>query len=112
MHELSITTEVVNIVSNRLKEWDYPKVKRVVVEVGKLTAILPDAMLFCFDLCSKGTPVEGATLNIIEVAAHGLCKSCSREIRSEQPYVLCECGSADIDWRSGQELRIKELEVE
>ena len=42
------------------------KVNRVVLEIGKLSAVLPDAVRFCFELCSEGTVVEGAELEIIE----------------------------------------------
>lgn len=41
--------------------------RRVVVEIGRETAVLPDAVRFCFDLCAEGTVVEGAELEIVEL---------------------------------------------
>ena len=67
MHELGIAQEVVALVAEHAQG----KVTRVVLEIGKLSAILPDAVRFCFDLCSEGTVVAGAQLEIIEIPGLG-----------------------------------------
>ena len=69
MHELALATEVVNICAERA---DGARVIRVRLEVGRLAAVLPDALRFCFDACSHGTSVEGATLDIIETQGEEL----------------------------------------
>jgi Zn finger protein HypA/HybF involved in hydrogenase expression len=43
------------------------RITRVVLEIGKLSAVLPDAVRFCFDAATEGTVAEGAELEIIEV---------------------------------------------
>lgn len=48
------------------------RVRRVVVEIGRETAVLPDAVRFCFGFCAEGTPVEGAELEIVEMAGDEL----------------------------------------
>jgi hydrogenase nickel incorporation protein HypA/HybF len=108
MHELAITEEIVSIVS---AEAAGAKVTRVVVRVGKLSAVLPDAMRFCFDLCAAGTPAEGARLEIIETPGRGRCRACGAEAVLEGPFESCPCGSAELDWIEGDELRISEMEV-
>jgi hydrogenase nickel incorporation protein HypA/HybF len=107
MHELGIAQEVVAIVCERAPG----RVTRVVLEIGKLSAILPDAVRFCFDLCTEGTVVEGATLEIIEVPGLARCRDCGRDVTLERPFGRCECGSTDLDWLSGDELKVKEFEV-
>ena len=77
MHELSITRNVVAIVSERAAG---QRVTRVRLEIGRLSAVVPDAIRFCFDICAAGTPLAGAQLEIVESA--------------------------------GDELKIKEMEVE
>jgi hydrogenase nickel incorporation protein HypA/HybF len=108
MHELGITQEIIAIVSEHSKG---AKVTRVVLEIGKLSAVLPDAVRFCFDLCSEGTVAEGAQLEIIETPGRARCRQCGAELALEQPFGRCHCGSTDLDWLSGEELRIKEMEV-
>jgi len=108
MHELGVTQEIVAIVSERAEG---ARIRRVVLEIGKLAAILPDAVRFCFDLCSAGTLAEGATLEIIEVPGRARCRTCGAEVLLDKPFGCCSCGNSDLDWLSGEELRIKEMEV-
>lgn len=108
MHELAITQEVVAMVADRLGS---ARVSRVVLEIGKLSAVLPDAVRFCFDACIAGTPLEGATLDIVETPGVGRCRECAGRVVLERPYGRCECGSSDLEWISGDELRIKQVEV-
>ena len=63
MHELGIAQEVVALVAADARG----TVTRVVLEIGKLSAVLPEAIRFCFDLCSDGTVVAGAELDIVLV---------------------------------------------
>ena len=63
MHELGLTRNLVAIVSEHAVG---KRVRRVWLEIGSQSAIMPDAVRFCFDVCSKGTPLEGARLDILE----------------------------------------------
>ena len=108
MHELGITQEIVAIVSERARG---RKVRRVVLEIGKLTAVLPDALRFCFDLCNRGTPAEGAELEIIETRGRARCRQCGSELFLDRPFGRCACGNSDLDWLAGEELKIKEMEL-
>ncbi len=65
MHELAVVESVVQIVRERLGD---AKVVRVRLEVGTLMAIVPDALRFCFDVCTRGTSLDGAALQIDEIA--------------------------------------------
>ncbi len=107
MHELGIAQEVVALVAAHARG----KVTRVVLEIGKLSAVLPDAIRFCFDLCTEGTVVAGAELDIIEVPGRARCRQCGGDVVLEQPFGRCECGSTDLEWQSGEELNVKEYEV-
>ncbi len=108
MHELGLTMQVVSVVSQRAGE---ARVSRVVLEVGKLAAVLPDAMAFCFELCAAGTPLEGASLEIVEVPGVARCRACDGRVELERPVGQCRCGSRELEWISGDELRIREMEV-
>lgn len=109
MHELSITRNIVAIVAEHAHGL---KVQRVLLEIGQLSAIMPDAIRFCFDICSQGTVLEGAKLEISEIAGLGKCCQCGSEIPLKQPFGQCQCGSQQINLIAGQELKIKEIEIE
>ena len=108
MHELGITSEIIAIVTEQSQG---RKVTKVVLEIGKLSAILPDAVRFCFEMCGKGTVAEGASLEIIEPPGRARCRVCGLEIELEQPFGQCSCGCVDLEWLTGSEMTIKEMEV-
>jgi len=64
MHELALTQTIVEMVAAHAQG---RTVKRVTLEVGKLTCVMPDALRFCFDLVAAGTSLDGACLDICEI---------------------------------------------
>jgi hydrogenase nickel incorporation protein HypA/HybF len=108
MHELGITQEIVELVSTHARG---ARVKRVVIEIGRLTAILPDAVRFCFDLCSADTVAEGALLEVIETLGRARCRSCGAHTEFQDTFGCCGCGSFDLEWLAGLELKISEVEL-
>ncbi|MBN3958552.1 hydrogenase maturation nickel metallochaperone HypA [Nostoc sp. NMS8] len=109
MHELGITQNIVAIVTENAKG---AKVQRVLLQIGKLSAIMPDAIRFCFDICTQGTVLEGAILEIIEIPGLAKCRQCGAEISVDKPFGICSCGSVQLDLITGEELKIKEIEIE
>jgi hydrogenase nickel incorporation protein HypA/HybF len=108
VHELGITQEVVALAEEHAGG---RKVTRVVLEIGTLSGVLPDAVRFCFDLCAEGTAAEGATLEIVETPGRGRCRACGGEVALERPFGVCACGGTDLEWLAGDELRVRELEL-
>jgi hydrogenase nickel incorporation protein HypA/HybF len=83
MHELGITQNIIDIINENVNG---EKVKRVTLEIGQLSAIMPDAIHFCFDICAKNTIVEGAKLNIILIPGLGICRQCGTENPLDEPF--------------------------
>ena len=69
MDELGITRNIVAIVGERAGG---RRVQRVQLEIGDMTAVMPDAIRFCFDVCAEGTALEGAMLEILQVPGESL----------------------------------------
>jgi hydrogenase nickel incorporation protein HypA/HybF len=74
MHELAITESVVEAVAERVGD---ARGTRVVLEIGMLSGVLPDALRFCFDLCTEATVLQGAALEIIQIPGRGHCQDCN-----------------------------------
>lgn len=110
MHELGITRSVVAIVAEHAKG---QRVVSVTLEVGRLSGLLPESIRFCFDVCSKGTALEGAQLNIVEPAGRGHCSACSADTPLSAPLGRCpRCGEPTLQVVAGTELKIKQMETE
>ena len=52
MHELGITENIIEIA---LEYAQGKKISRITLEIGQISAILPDSIEFCFDACRLGT---------------------------------------------------------
>lgn len=108
MHELSIAESVVDAVLERTGD---ALVACVRLRVGRLSGVVPDALSFCFELVTAGTPLEGAALLIEEPGGRAHCRSCEREFALDDLFLLCECGSADVEVLAGRELHLASVEV-
>lgn len=110
MHEMSITQSIVELCTEHAGG---RRVLSVVMEIGALSGVVPDAVEFCFQACTAGTLLEGADLVIVPVEAAGVCQECGAEGNIASYFDPCSaCGSHRLTILRGEELRVKELEVE
>jgi hydrogenase nickel incorporation protein HypA/HybF len=108
MHELAITQSVVDAVTDRTGS---ARVTSVRVRVGRLSGVMPDAMRFCFELVTAGTPLQGATLEIEQPEGRGHCRACGDDFTLADLILLCPCGSADVAVLTGRELAVASVEM-
>jgi hydrogenase nickel incorporation protein HypA/HybF len=108
MHELDITESIVAGVCERVGA---ARVLRVILEVGKLSQVVPDSIRFFFDVCTQGTSLEGAALEVLEVPGRARCRVCQAELEVNDWLMLCGCGSAELEVLAGQRLLVKAVEV-
>ncbi|MCC6347051.1 MAG: hydrogenase maturation nickel metallochaperone HypA [Nitrospirales bacterium] len=113
MHELSIARSMLDIVREQMARHGAEKLRSLKIRVGEMTAVEPQALLFCFEACTKDTPLEGAALDIEVVPLAGRCEECGTEMRIEGYSAQCPaCRSASVEHISGHELAIVSMEVD
>ncbi len=109
MHEFGIARNIVAIVCERAGAMP---VKRVTLEVGALSGVMADAIAFCFPIVAEGTACAGACLEIRTIAGRARCRTCSTEFPLARLGAPCPCGSHDAERIGGDELNVKEMELE
>jgi hydrogenase nickel incorporation protein HypA/HybF len=109
MHELGITRNIVAIVAEAAKG---RPVRRVTLEVGRLSGVMPEAIAFCFDTVAEGTALQGASLEIREIDGRARCLACGEEFAIPTLLTPCVCGSRQLERLHGEELNIKTMELE
>jgi len=110
LHEMAITQSVVEICE---KSAAGRRVVSVTLEVGDLSGVVPESVEFCFEACVRDTLLDGARLIIERIPAMGRCSGCGADFAVHACYDPCPaCGDYGISVVSGEELRVKELEVE
>ena len=113
MHELSLCESILQILESSAASQGFSRVKTVWLEIGGLAGVEQSALRFNFEVVTKGSLAETARLEIIDVPAQAWCMPCGRAVTVEQRFDACpECGSYQLQISGGDELKIKELEVE
>ncbi|WP_373498763.1 hydrogenase maturation nickel metallochaperone HypA [Desulfococcus sp.] len=113
MHEMGIAMQVVEIATAAIPEdMAGSRVERVNLRVGKLSAVVPDSLRFCYDVIVRDTPLANSTLNIQEIPVSAKCGDCGHEWIAERPEFLCaRCGGGSVQIVSGQELEIVSIDI-
>ncbi|MEU7072273.1 hydrogenase maturation nickel metallochaperone HypA [Streptomyces narbonensis] len=111
MHEMSLAVAVVDQVETAAQSRGAVGVSSIVLDVGELAGVVPDALAFCFELACAGTVVEGAELITRTVRGTARCAPCAGDWEvGMPPRLLCPgCGAAAAELVSGRELRIREV---
>ena len=110
---MSLCESVLQVLEQQAKAQQYHKVKTVWLEIGALSGVEIDALRFSFDVVVQGSIADAARLEIIEVPGQAWCLPCGMNVLVEQLYDVCpHCGSHQLQVNAGDQMRIKELEVE
>ncbi|MDT8440079.1 MAG: hydrogenase maturation nickel metallochaperone HypA [Desulfuromonadales bacterium] len=113
MHELSLTQSLIEIAVEHARREGARAITAVTLEIGALSGVIPEAVEFAFEACSKGTLAEGALLRIEAVDGLGYCRDCDREWPMTNLTDPCpQCGAFALEVRQGQEMTLIEMEIE
>lgn len=113
MHEMSIAEGIVQLLEEQAVAQRFSRVRAVWLEIGALAAVDPRALCFCFEAVTRGSLAEGARLEIIERPGRAWCPGCNADVAISQRYEACpRCAGHRLRITQGEELRIRELEVE
>lgn len=112
MHEMSVAIGVVEIAEQSARDNGASRILSVTLEVGDLSGVMADALEFCYQAAAKGTMAEGSRLILERISARAYCPSCEAEFPADSAYVLCPKCKGFVSLTSGEELRVRDVEVE
>ncbi|MGI8813285.1 MAG: hydrogenase maturation nickel metallochaperone HypA [Pyrinomonadaceae bacterium] len=114
MHELSIAQSIIEGAAAELERYPENRVAAVHLQVGVLSGVVKEALLFSYDLAAEGTPLQGSRLEIENIAAAVFCPICREErvLDSIQNFRCPVCLSPTPEVIRGRELLITALELE
>jgi hydrogenase nickel incorporation protein HypA/HybF len=113
MHEMSLAEGVLQLVEDTARRESASRVKLVVLEIGRLSSVEPEAIKFCFEAVTHGSIAQGAALEILAVPGAGWCMQCAETVPMTELYGACpKCGSHQVQPTGGTEMRVKEIEIE
>jgi len=113
MHEMGIALQIIEIAKGSLPpEIKDIRIGKVNLKIGRLAAVVPSSLRFCFEVVARDTPFAGSILDIQEVPVVVKCRSCNSEWTVTGPDFRCKtCQDGEVDILSGREIEIISLEV-
>lgn len=112
MHEMSLAEGVLQLVEEAARREHAVQVRTVVLAIGRLSSVEPEALRFCFEAVTRGSLAEGAVLEIIDVPGGGRCMDCAADVTMQSLYDACpNCAGYRLQATSGTEMRVREIEI-
>lgn len=113
MHEMSICEGILQVLEQEACRQGFGRVKTLWLEIGPLAGVEVEALRFCFAAVVRDSLADGARLEILVTPGEGVCLACDEKVAVRQRFDPCPaCGGYGVRVTRGEELRIKELEVE
>ena len=106
MHEMALSESLLAVLEEQATQHGYARVKTVWLEIGPLAGVEVESLRFSFEVVSRGTLAEGAALEIEDTGES--CGATSSNYADACPG----CGGYALRVSGGDDMRIKELEVE
>jgi hydrogenase nickel incorporation protein HypA/HybF len=112
MHELSIALSLIESVEEEAERHS-GRVQAVHLKVGRLSGVVPEALLSAFELAREGTTLDGVRLVIEEIPIVVYCPKCQarQPIASEQWFCCPACDTPAAEVVQGKELEVTGLEM-
>jgi hydrogenase nickel incorporation protein HypA/HybF len=112
MHELGVMHDTLTLALEHATRQHARSIHRIVLRIGPLAGVVPEAMAFAFDVVAAGTIAEGAALEVEDVPLACVCRSCGNEF--EPPpftYDCPRCQAPGARVVRGRELELASMEI-
>ncbi|WP_414897055.1 hydrogenase maturation nickel metallochaperone HypA [Rhodovulum sp. YEN HP10] len=112
MHEMSLCEGIRGIVEDQARAHGFATVRVLRLEIGRFAGVEKPALEFAFDVVMRGSPAEGARLEMIDLPGRAMCYDCAVEVEIDNRLDPCpRCGGGKLMPVAGDEMRIKDIEV-
>lgn len=115
MHEMKIAKNIIEILKETLSNYQNVHiVSKVNLKIGKLHAIIPESLKFCYEIYKKDDARLNHSVLSIEIMPIKIyCPNCQQYVEIDEPIFLCpNCFSNDIKIVSGNELYVESIEID
>ncbi len=114
MHELGIVFNITKQIEEIAKENNVKSVTSLTIEVGEVSTVVPDYFTDCFEWAKKKTEyLKNCKLNLVVISAISYCEDCKQTFGTVANGKKCpHCGSEHTYLVSGNEVKMKDIEVE
>ena len=113
MHEMSIAEGILDVALDTLRQHDASVIHSVQPDLGLMSGVEPDSLLFCWEAVTKGTAAEGSRIEINTIPIEGKCLDCDKTFPVENYKFICPyCDSHFVQTIGGRELQVTSMDID
>ena len=105
MHEMSIAEGILDVALDTLRQHDATVIHSVQLDLGLMSGVEPDSLLFCWEAVTKGTPAEGSRIEINTIPIEGKCLE-------NYKFICPHCDSHFVQTIGGRELQVTSMDID
>jgi hydrogenase nickel incorporation protein HypA/HybF len=109
MHEISLCEAIADTVRQRAAGRAPARVR---VRIGYLRQVVPDSLVFNWEMVTAGTDLAGCILDVDYIPAVVACAACGARTTLDLPVLMCgSCDSTDVTLVTGDEFDLASFDV-
>lgn len=113
MHELSVSQSILKIALQHAEKVNAKRITDLNIVMGELSSVVDDSIQFYWDIISKDTIAEGATLHFRRVPAELQCMTCFYIYHPTNKELICpQCKGVGAKIIAGEEFALESIDVE
>lgn len=112
MHEVSIMESTLEIAINHAQAQKAKEIKMIVMKIGELSGVIPQALEFAFEVVRENSIASNATLKIETIPVCCYCESCQKKFYPGGYIFECpNCNQLSNNILEGKEIELSSLEI-
>jgi len=112
MHELTVCEAILDILDEEKRVRRFSALRRLKLEIGRLSCVDADALVYAFEVTTRGSWLEGATIEVVRPPGLVKCLDCGADVEIEDRLADCpRCGGSRFEPIGGDQMRLVEMEI-
>lgn len=112
MHELTLCEALLDLLDEEQARRGFRSLRRLRLEIGRFGCIDPDALVYAFEVTTRNTWLDGATIEVDRPPGRARCLDCGDDVEVFDRLADCpRCGGPRLLPTGGDEMRLVEMEI-
>lgn len=113
MHEIGIMEQTLEIAIKNSQAQNATKIKKITMDIGKISGVISEALEFAFDVVSNNTIAENADLIINDIPVICYCDFCQKNFYPQEWFFECpKCLQFSNNIIQGKEIKLVSVEID
>jgi hydrogenase nickel incorporation protein HypA/HybF len=113
MHEFSLATNIIEIISDSARAKEANRVTKVLLEIGELSGVEESALDTALNALIPGTILAGSEIKKVHTSGKAKCISCNTIYPLSDLFEICpKCNGFQKKIISGKEFKVLSIELE